>query len=72
MRRFLKNATPETYLLFCAVVGVVLAAVASMIPGLDLGFVKLVLIFMSFDVLTYLAMKAGWIRTPAERRDGAG
>ena len=47
--------------------GVALAAVASRIPGLDLGFLRLLAIFLSFDLLTYIAMKAGWIRTPAQR-----
>jgi hypothetical protein len=65
----MKHASPEVYLLFCALIGVALAAVASRIPGLDLGFVRLLAIFLSFDLLTYIAMKAGWIRTPAERND---
>jgi hypothetical protein len=67
MRTYLKNATPEVYLLFCALTGVALAAVASRIPGLDFGFLRLLAIFLSFDLLTYIAMKAGWIRTPAQR-----
>lgn len=67
MRSYLKNASPEVYLLFCALVGVGMAAVASRIPGLDFGFLTLLAIFLSFDLLTYVAMKAGWIRTPAQR-----
>lgn len=67
MRSYLRNASPEVYLLFCSLVAVVFAAAASRIPSLGFGFVQLLVIFVSFDVLVYIAMKAGWIRTPRQR-----
>lgn len=67
MKRFLRNASPESYFVFSAVVGIVLAAIISQIPGLDMSFLLLLGIFLSVDLLTYIAMKAGWIRTPRQR-----
>ena len=67
MARFLRNVSPEAYFLFSAFIGVVMAALASRIPGLDLSFATLLVIFLSLDVITYIAMKAGWIRTPRQR-----
>ena len=67
MKRFLRNASPESYFVFSAVIGAVIAAVVSQIPGLDISFLVLLGIFLSVDLLTYIAMKAGWIRTPRQR-----
>lgn len=67
MAQFLRNASPEVYFLFSALIGVVMAALASRIPGLDLSFLTLLAIFLTIDVVTYIAMKAGWIRTPRQR-----
>lgn len=67
MARFLRTASPEGYFLFSAFIGLVMAGVASMIPGLELSFVTLVVILLSIDVITYAAMKAGWMKTPRQR-----
>ena len=67
MARFLRNASPEAYFLFSALLGVLMAALASRIPGLDLSFVTLFVIFIALDVITYVAMKAGWVKTPRQR-----
>ena len=67
MARFLRTASPEAYFLFSALIGIVLAGIASRIPGLDLGFVTLVVILLSIDVITYVAMKVGWMKTPRQR-----
>ncbi len=67
MKRFLKNATPEVYFVFSAVIGVLIAALASRIPGLELGFFRMLAILLSLDVITYIAMKLGWMKTPRQR-----
>jgi hypothetical protein len=67
MPQLLRNASPETYLVFSALIGLVIAGVVSHIPGVDISFLVLAGIFLSFDVLTYIAMKVGWIRTPRQR-----
>ncbi len=67
MTRFLKNATPEVYFVFSAVIGVLIAGFASRIPGLDLGFFRMLAILLSLDVITYIAMKLGWMKTPRQR-----
>ena len=67
MARFLRNASPEAYFLFSAFLGVLMAALASRIPGLDLSFVTLLVIFIALDLITYIAMKIGWIKTPKQR-----
>jgi hypothetical protein len=67
MPRFLRNATPETYFIFSAFIGVGIAAGASLIPGIDLGFLRMLLILLSIDIITYIAMKLGWMKTPRRR-----
>ncbi len=67
MPRFLRNATPETYFIFSALVGAAIAAGASVIPGIDFGFFRILLILLSIDVITYIAMKRGWMKTPRQR-----
>lgn len=67
MAQFLRTASPGTFFLFSAVLGVVMAWLASMIPGLDMNFLTLAGILIALDVVTYIAMKAGWMRTPRQR-----
>ena len=68
---FLKRASPEADFVVSAVIGVVIAAVVSLIPGLDFSFLLMLGIFLSIDVITYVAKKAGWIKPRAARDDGA-
>lgn len=67
MAQFLRTASPGTFFLFSAFLGVVMAWIASMIPGLDMDFLTLAGILIALDVVTYIAMKAGWVRTPRQR-----
>jgi fucose permease len=67
MAKFLRTASPEKYLAFSAAIGILLAWLASRIPGLGMNFLTLAAILLSIDVITYIAMKAGWIRTPKQR-----
>ena len=67
MRRYLSNASPEAYLLVSALIGAGIAGLATLIPQIDFGFLEVFGILLSFDLLTYIAMKAGWIRTPRQR-----
>lgn len=67
MRQYLQHASPEAYFLFSAVVGVAMAWIATLIPGLGFGFVEMLAILLSIDVAMYIAMKAGWIKTPRQR-----
>ena len=67
MAKFLRTASPEKYLMFSAAIGIVMAWLASRIPGLDMDFVTLAAILLALDIITYIAMKAGWVRTPRQR-----
>ena len=67
MRRYLKNASPEVYFVVSAVIGAVIAAFASRIPEIGFGFLEVFGILLSADLVVYVAMKAGWIRTPRQR-----
>ena len=67
MAKFLRTASPEKYLLFSALIGIGLAWLASRMAWLDMDFLTLAAILLSIDVITYIAMKAGWIRTPRQR-----
>ena len=67
MARFLRNASPEVFCLVSALIGVVIAAAASRIPGIEMGFYRIFAVFFSADVMMYIAMKAGWLRTPRQR-----
>lgn len=66
MRRYLRNATPEVYFIFSALIGALIAAGLSF-TQLGFGFWTMWGILLSIDVVTYIAMKAGWIRTPRQR-----
>ncbi len=67
MPQLLRNATPEMYLIYSAFIGVLIAGGASLIPGIDFGFYRMLLILLSIDVITYIAMKLGWMKTPKQR-----
>ena len=67
MAKFLRTASPEKYLAFSAAKGIVLAWLTSRRPGLGRNYITLAAILLSIDVITYIAMKAGWIRTPKQR-----
>lgn len=67
MRRYLQHASPEAWFLFSAIIGVAIAWAATLIPGLGFRFIQILVILLSIDVATYIAMKAGWIRTPRQR-----
>ena len=60
MVRFLKRSSPEAEFLLSAVLGVVIAAIMSRIPGLGLSFVTMLAILLSIDVIRYIGAKAGW------------
>jgi hypothetical protein len=67
MRRYLRNASPETYFVASAIIGALLAAVVSRFSWVGLSFLELWGILLSADLVSYVAMKAGWIRPPRER-----
>ena len=67
MAKFLRTASPEKYLIFSAAIGILMAWLASRIPGLDMDFLTLAAILLALDIITYIAMKAGWVRTPRQR-----
>jgi hypothetical protein len=67
MAKFLRTASPEQYFAFSALLGIVLAYIASRIPALDMDFLTLAAILVVIDLITYVAMKAGWMRTPRQR-----
>ena len=67
MRGYIRNASPETFFVFSAAIGALIAGAITLYEPLDMGFWRLWGILLSFDVVTYVAMKAGWIRTPRQR-----
>ena len=67
MRRFLSNASPELYLLVSALIGAGIAGIATLIPAVGFDFLELFGILLSIDLVVYIAMKAGWMRTPRQR-----
>jgi hypothetical protein len=67
MRRYLAGASPEAFFLASAVLGAAIAAIVSRISWPGMSFLKTWLILLSADVVIYIAMKAGWMRTPRQR-----
>ena len=65
----MRKASPELFFLMSALLGVVLAAVVSRIPAIGFSFVQFLAIMLSVDVVTYIAMKAGWMHTPGASRE---
>lgn len=67
MQKYLRNASPEAYFAVSALIGLVIAAVISRISVFGFSFLGLLGVLLSVDAVTYIAMKAGWIRTPRQR-----
>ncbi len=59
-----RKASAELYFVLSAVVGAVLAAAVSRVPSLGFSFLQFLTIMLSADVVTYIAMKAGWMNAP--------
>jgi hypothetical protein len=59
-----RKASPELFFVISALVGVLLSAVVSRVPALGFSFVQFLTIMLSADVVTYVAMKAGVVKTP--------
>ncbi len=67
MRSYIRRSSPEVFFIFSAAIGAVIAGALTLYEPLNMGFWLLWGILLSFDVVTYIAMKAGWIRTPRQR-----
>ncbi len=68
MRDTLRTASPETYLLFTALLGVVIAAGLTQVPALAFGnFWLMAGALVAGDVVVYLMVKLGWLKRPRER-----
>ena len=59
-----RKASPELFFIISAAVGVLLSGVVSRVPALGFSFVQFLTIMLSADVVTYVAMKAGVVKTP--------
>lgn len=62
----LRNVSPEVFFLFSALLGAGIAAAVSRFTSLGFGFWKFWAILLSIDVITYIAMKAGWMKKPGQ------
>jgi hypothetical protein len=58
--KFLNRASAESEFVLSALIGIVIAAVLSRIPGLGLSFTTMLAILLSIDVIRYIGAKAGW------------
>jgi hypothetical protein len=67
--KFLNRTSAEAEFVLSALIGVVIAAVLSRIPGLGLSFTTMLAILLSIDVIRYIANKAGWSGPFGSRRD---
>ena len=68
MSRFLAPGSPERYFVFSAVLGLLIAAFVDRFPSISIGFLPTFLVLLSADVMFYVAMKAGWLRTPGQQK----
>jgi hypothetical protein len=59
-----RKGSPELFFVISALLGILLSAVVSLVPALGFSFVQFLTIMLSADVVTYIAMKAGVVKTP--------
>ena len=69
MRDRIRNASPEVFALYSAIVGIALAAVLSQTRILAFGSFQMMLVsFLVADIGLYAMMKLGLIKSPRDRR----
>ena len=58
-----KSKSPESFALGSAVVGVLIAALLTLVPVVAFGtFWQMAAILVGADLVVYLAMKLGWLK----------
>jgi hypothetical protein len=63
------SKSPETFGLASAVVGVLMAALLTLVPAVSFGtFWQMTAILLSADIVVYLAMKVGWLKMRRDRK----
>ena len=68
MRAYLRNASPELYLLVAAAISIAIAAIFTRVPLLHFGsFVEMSIVLLASDVVIYVLMKIGLMKSPRDR-----
>lgn len=68
MRSYIRNASPELYLVVAAAVSIAIAAIVARVPLIRFGnFVEMSIVLLASDVVIYLLMKAGLMKSPRDR-----
>lgn len=68
MRAYLRNASAELHLAGAAVVSIAIAAIFARVPLMRFGnFVEMSIVLLASDVVVYLLMKAGLMKSPRDR-----
>lgn len=68
MRAYLRNASPELYLVVAAAVSIAIAAIVTRVPLLRFGsFIEMSIVLLASDVVIYLLMKTGLMKSPRDR-----
>ena len=68
MRAYLRNASPEVYLIIAAGVSIAIAAIVTRVPLLRFGsFVEMSIVLLASDVVIYLLMKIDLMKSPRDR-----
>jgi hypothetical protein len=63
------SKSPEAFALASAVVGVLMAALLTLVPAASFGtFWQMTAILLSADLVVYLAMKLGWLKMRRDRK----
>ena len=63
-----KLSSPEYFLVFSLGTAAIVAALATLIPGVGFSFWLLFGIMAAFDIAMYVAVRTGLIRNPADRK----
>ena len=68
MRAYFRNASPELYLVVAVVISVAICAIFTQIGLLRFGsFGVMAAVLVASDVVIYLLMKLGVVKSPRER-----
>lgn len=68
MRAYLRSASPELYLIVAAAVSIAIAALVTRVPLLRFGgFVEMSIVLLASDVVIYVLMKIGLMKSPRDR-----
>ena len=68
MRAYLRNSSPERYLVVAAAVSIAIALIVTRVPLLRFGsFLEMSVVLLASDVVIYVLMKIGLVKSPRDR-----